>query len=215
MEFPRFGQEMKKQRKKLGITQKELGEKINRTESSIRKYEKGLVQIPLEVINEIGIELGIPVYELILSEKDDSSEILFDDYEGIEALLGDMYGRIIYKTVHGEYGFANYYVIGENENKFVLYDDDIRDLIQLAEEAIKPIVERIKDDRDEKKIIDELLYDIKKKEESNDTLYSTTKNNLKIDESENIMDMLALVSEKSLTANEIEVLIEKLEEIID
>ncbi|MCD8091018.1 MAG: helix-turn-helix domain-containing protein, partial [Clostridiales bacterium] len=41
------------------MTQKELAEKIGKTESSVRKYEKGLVNIPLDVIEKIASALRV------------------------------------------------------------------------------------------------------------------------------------------------------------
>ena len=46
-------------RNRKGLTQKELAEKIGRTESSIRKYEAGIVAIPIDVLKEIAKVLDI------------------------------------------------------------------------------------------------------------------------------------------------------------
>lgn len=47
------------------MTQQELALKINRTESSIRKYEKGLVTIPLDILEEIASALGVSAFDLM------------------------------------------------------------------------------------------------------------------------------------------------------
>ena len=47
------------------MTQQELAEKIGKTESSIRKYEKGLVTIPLDVLEQIASSLGITAFDLM------------------------------------------------------------------------------------------------------------------------------------------------------
>ena len=49
--YEKIGLLIKEYRKKLKLTQKEFGEKIGKTESTIRKYEKGLVQIPIIFIS--------------------------------------------------------------------------------------------------------------------------------------------------------------------
>ena len=54
-----------KQYRKGKMTQQELAEKIGRTESSIRKYEKGLVTIPLDVLEMIAAALGITAFDLM------------------------------------------------------------------------------------------------------------------------------------------------------
>ena len=46
------------------LTQAELGQKIGRSESSIRKYESGLVEIPNSVIELIADALGIDSIDL-------------------------------------------------------------------------------------------------------------------------------------------------------
>lgn len=61
----KIGQNIKNQRKNKGLTQKDLAQRIARTESSIRKYEKGLVDIPNKVINEIAEALNISFNDLI------------------------------------------------------------------------------------------------------------------------------------------------------
>lgn len=47
------------------MTQKELAQKIDKTESSIRKYEKGLVTIPLNVLEEIASALNVNCVDLM------------------------------------------------------------------------------------------------------------------------------------------------------
>lgn len=65
------GSKIKQLRKDAKMTQPMLADKIGRTESSIRKYEKGVVEIPLNVLTEIAHVFKVPVVELI-SEKDDN-----------------------------------------------------------------------------------------------------------------------------------------------
>ena len=54
------------------MTQKELARRIGKTESSIRKYEKGLVEIPLRVIHDIADVLNVDVLYLLGQEYLDS-----------------------------------------------------------------------------------------------------------------------------------------------
>lgn len=55
------------------MTQAELGRKINRSESSIRKYESGLIEIPNSVIESIATALGVDSIDLYFdhSKQDD------------------------------------------------------------------------------------------------------------------------------------------------
>ena len=61
-----IGKKIKEARNRASMTQQCLADKINKTESSIRKYEKGLVDIPLNVLNKIADALDISVNDLLL-----------------------------------------------------------------------------------------------------------------------------------------------------
>ena len=60
-----IGDMIAKARKEKKMTQQKLAEKIHKTESSIRKYEKGIIQIPNDVIEKIAIALDISPLELV------------------------------------------------------------------------------------------------------------------------------------------------------
>lgn len=60
----KIGMNIKKYRKGK-FTQQELADQIGKTESSIRKYEKGLVTIPLDVLNKIANALEVKVADLM------------------------------------------------------------------------------------------------------------------------------------------------------
>ncbi len=62
-----------KQYRKGKMTQQELANLIGRTESSIRKYEKGLVTIPLDVLGKIASILDVTVFQLMGNEYFDES----------------------------------------------------------------------------------------------------------------------------------------------
>lgn len=55
-----FGELLKKARKEKGLTQNALASKVNKTESLIRKYEKGLVN-PNSTLMDIANALGKPI----------------------------------------------------------------------------------------------------------------------------------------------------------
>lgn len=78
------GKRIKKWRKLKDITQSELGAKINKTLSSVQKYEKGDVTIPIDVLNNIAIALNIGIDKLICEENtQDTSNIKLTDIEDI------------------------------------------------------------------------------------------------------------------------------------
>ncbi len=75
IDYKKIGLKIKKHRKKLNLTQVELGNMIRKTESSIRKYEKGIIKIPTDVLEELSNIFNISVFELISQEKKDETEI--------------------------------------------------------------------------------------------------------------------------------------------
>lgn len=68
IDYKKIGEKIKKSRSEKKITQKQLAELIEKTESSIRKYEKGLIQIPGDVLEKIAKVLDISLFNLILDE---------------------------------------------------------------------------------------------------------------------------------------------------
>ena len=61
----KIGQNIKKYRKKKGLTQKQLAEKIGTTDSAITRYESNSREPSIETITKIAEALGIPVSKLI------------------------------------------------------------------------------------------------------------------------------------------------------
>ncbi|RXM74764.1 helix-turn-helix domain-containing protein [Clostridium tetani] len=61
----KVGENIKKYRKKKGLTQKELAKKINLSEISIRRYEKNINTPTIEVLNQIAEALEVSVSALI------------------------------------------------------------------------------------------------------------------------------------------------------
>lgn len=68
-----IGKKIKEYRKKMGLTQKELAEKINKSEVTIRKYETGQREPKMDVIQEICTALNVSMT--------DFGKELFEDYD--------------------------------------------------------------------------------------------------------------------------------------
>jgi|GEM_PF-2126916 len=83
MNIEKLGQNIKHYRNLKGLTQKELASKINKTESSVRKYERGLVDIPNRVISEIAEVLGVTINDLIQEPDKFKSEFNVDEFDPI------------------------------------------------------------------------------------------------------------------------------------
>lgn len=69
MNLKEIGNRLKKVRTEKNLTQTELAYKIGKTESSVRKYESGLIEAPLSVLYKISDILEVPL-PYILSGQD-------------------------------------------------------------------------------------------------------------------------------------------------
>ena len=101
MDWTAIGKKIKEKRKDCKITQAELAERIGKTESSIRKYEKGLVAIPTDVVEKIAETLETTPYILFGPEwfdmkvgpdKVDEIQKEVTIQQGMIAILADLYG---------------------------------------------------------------------------------------------------------------------------
>lgn len=82
MEYKELGNNIKKARKKSGLTQKELGRLIYKSEITIRKYESGDYKIPKDVLLNLSEILNTDLKTLTGSDYNK-----FDDIEKTEDAL--------------------------------------------------------------------------------------------------------------------------------
>lgn len=64
-----FGKFISTLRKEKGLTQKELGEKLNLTDKAISRWENGKSYPDIEMFERIGNELGVSISELIACKR--------------------------------------------------------------------------------------------------------------------------------------------------
>ena len=171
MDWSIVGQKIKQQRKSKKITQHELANLIGKTESSIAKYEQGLVNIPVEILKLIAKNLEISVYDLIsqatfeeaFPKEAQRARNFLDIKRGIIVILEEIYGTVEIKELVVQKRKYEYYLIGKGSDAFILYPNDIQTFEKATKAIIPPIVERIKDTRPESKIIQEfqsMIYPI-------------------------------------------------------
>ncbi len=60
-----IGLNIKKGRKRVNMTQQVLADKIGKTESTIRKYENGSIEIPMSVLELIADALDLHILDLL------------------------------------------------------------------------------------------------------------------------------------------------------
>lgn len=63
------GETLKTERRKKNLTQKELANKIGKSERMIQKYENGEVMPSINVLGDISIALGVTINDLIIGDE--------------------------------------------------------------------------------------------------------------------------------------------------
>lgn len=86
------GNKIKKLRREQGLTQQDIAKIIGKTESSIRKYEKGLVNIPMDVIVKLANALNVKAYDLVGENADKIEEEMFlkESLDWLTSALSDV-----------------------------------------------------------------------------------------------------------------------------
>ncbi len=89
-----IGLRIKASREKEGLTQKQLGKAIGRTESAIRKYEKGLIEVPLSILEKISHVLNtntasLTGWEELIKQKNRKLDLTNTRYE-LEAVQKEL-----------------------------------------------------------------------------------------------------------------------------
>lgn len=91
-----IGESIKKFRRHRGITQKQLAKSIEKSESTIQKYESGEVEAPLSVLEQISDCLGLNVIELLEA---DSGNFVIEYWKKTDNALSDFCKSLGYEFV--------------------------------------------------------------------------------------------------------------------
>lgn len=76
-----FGQNLKQLREELGISQRELGERLGIRQQTVAQYEKATEQPKLKTIRRLAEALDIPIYKLVTNWHDFAPGELSDDFQ--------------------------------------------------------------------------------------------------------------------------------------
>ncbi len=105
-----IGDTIKTERKKKNLTQKELAEKINKSERMVQKYENGEVIPSIEVLNNIGAALGVFIFSFANNEnaaiKENPKNYSLEQYMyalGYEVLIDISEGYVTLISPEGQY----------------------------------------------------------------------------------------------------------------
>ena len=158
MDWTAIGKKIKEKRKDCKITQAELADRIGKTESSIRKYEKGLVAIPTDVVEKIAETLETTPYILFGPEwfdmkvgpdKVDEIQKEVTIQQGMIAILADLYGCAETKEVSSASGWCQpYYLIGTPPNTTKAF--------------LPALVDQLKETRPEELVVQEIQRELEK-----------------------------------------------------
>lgn len=158
-----IGENIKKARKRAGLTQKQLADKLDISASAVGQFEKSN-NLRFETVQKIAEVLSIDIQELF---SDTELDQLAGSINGILAILSEIYGNVESKEIAGKSSadivtFGHYYLIGKGKDKFVLYDDDINVLHDYLLASLPYLVEKMGDARPEQIIIEEYVDELKK-----------------------------------------------------
>ncbi len=120
LDIKEIGSRLKQYRKLKGMTQAELGDKIGKTASTIQKYENGIIEPPINVLEQICDVLNVFIGMLIPS--------LSEEYT-------KSFHKVMKKTTM-------------NEAKKLVYEDFTPEEIEEIESFKKYILSKRKDKQD-------------------------------------------------------------------
>lgn len=137
------------------MTQKELGDKIGKAESSIRKYEKGSVTVPLGVLQNIAIALDIPPSELMKGgpfweiDQQIDTEALSEEVKKLSAMRSylEELGYVVEETSETTY------LLTQGEYSASFTDEEYTDLQRVLKDAAREVTAEIVEKTFYKKVL--------------------------------------------------------------
>ena len=146
MDYKLIGKRIREARKAKGITQKELGTEISRTESSIAKYEQGLVEIPNSVLQSIASALGVSV-DYFFGKNSDSNVKVGDTYFDGRATITDVHtdgGKLHITLDLDENSVSDRekgLIVAALEQLSTASGMSMEDILKLAEDAVRHVID--------------------------------------------------------------------------
>ncbi len=127
-----IGENIKKYRKLKGLTQVQLAKEINKSESTIQKYESNSVTPDFSILNDIAAALECTVYDLTIDTEEIKNDVrLLESEKHIEA-LAKKYGFTIEKEYDddGDGEYLRYVHISFSDKNFRLRGNEFHELTQ-------------------------------------------------------------------------------------
>ena len=131
------GEKIREARQKIGITQKELAERMGTSPQNLAQYENGKRQPKLETLDKIAAALGIDVWELYegyeLPENDKEFENAWENL----LIMSD----ILFMTFEDHTGKrGKIFAIDDDRFKYFLTTDQCEKLPGIVAEQIKTLI---------------------------------------------------------------------------
>lgn len=164
-----IGENIKKERKKFGLTQHELSARLGVSPAMISQYENGTRKPKIETIEKIADALKIPVGHLLdgcfesyreeykKTREWKKGEQFNSSYYGVIKILEYIYDNVEEKELED----IGYYYLVENTNEtFILFDDDIYNVVEFLENSLPFLIDAMKKTESEEEIINEIRKEI-------------------------------------------------------
>lgn len=164
-----LGENIRRIRKEKGLSQSELGKRIGVSYQQIGQYENGKRNPKIETIDKIASALGVKIADITQSFKisDYKKTSEFNRLErraeaekGVVSILADIYGFAEEKVILGKYADSFYFLIGKENNQFILNDGVIDTLYKSIKASVPPLVDHMKTTQTENEYIKERLEEL-------------------------------------------------------
>ncbi|MFR0048490.1 MAG: helix-turn-helix domain-containing protein [Clostridium butyricum] len=146
-----IGKKIKHYRQLNKMTQKNLANSINKSIETIKKYENGNINPPIDVLKNIAESLGVNIFDFMNADFKEYESYCDDDKNHIYKLLNEsnIVERILeylgysIESYKNDNDFLEYYLSLNDGRKIELHVDDITNIKDAIENAVNFEIQRI------------------------------------------------------------------------
>ena len=152
------GERIQVARKKAGLTQEQLAQKIDSATITVRQYESGKRVPRIEQLRKIASALDISFMYLLGADlpgvhtideavEDHKNAMKRKDIDaGLQTILEAIYGKRHEQIVQGKWLSASFAIYGEGENALTLGDDAMFTIHSAVQALVESLVSTLKED---------------------------------------------------------------------
>lgn len=138
-----LGKKIKEARKGIGLTQKQLADRLGTSPQNLAQYENGKRQPKLETLDRIATALGVDVWELYEDYELPENDKEFNHAWENLLIMNDI--RFInYTKSTGEYG--KLFAVDDDRFRYFLTSDQCKKLPTMAIEQIKTLIKAMSEE---------------------------------------------------------------------